>query len=50
LVKLISKQLLQVLGFNVWGVGSMLRNVTSTMEKDEDLQKMIQSTHSAYAR
>jgi hypothetical protein len=30
-----------VLGFNAWGVGSVLQNVASQMEKDEDLQKMI---------
>jgi hypothetical protein len=41
LVKLISKQLLQVLGLNAWGVGSVFQNATSQMEKDEDLQKMI---------
>jgi hypothetical protein len=37
LVKLTSKQLLQVLGFSAWGLGNMLRNATSWMEKDEDL-------------
>ncbi len=26
-----------MLGLNAWGVGSMLQNVTSQMEKDEDL-------------
>jgi hypothetical protein len=41
LVKLVLKQLLQVLGFNAWGVGSMPQNVTSRMEKDEDLQEII---------
>jgi len=50
LVKLASKQLLQVLGFNVWGVGNVPRNVTSQMEKDEDLQEMIRSTRLVYAR
>jgi hypothetical protein len=49
LVKLASKQLLQVLGLNVWGVGNVLRDVTSRMEKDENLQKMIRSTCFAYA-
>ncbi len=50
LVKLVLEQLLQVLGFNVWGVGSVLRDATSHMEKDEDLQEMIRSTHFVYAR
>jgi hypothetical protein len=35
LVKLASKQLLQVLGLNAWGMGSVPRDVTSQMEKDE---------------
>jgi hypothetical protein len=35
---LTSKQLLQVLGFNVWGMGNVRWNGTSRMEKDEDLQ------------
>jgi hypothetical protein len=37
LVKLTSEQLLKVLGFNAWGVGSVPRDATSRMEKDEDL-------------
>ncbi len=37
LVKLASEQLLKVLGVNAWGVGSVLRDATSRMEKDEDL-------------
>jgi hypothetical protein len=37
LVKLAWEQLLEVLGFNVWGVGNMPQDVTSLMEKDEDL-------------
>jgi hypothetical protein len=37
LVKLASKQLLQVLGLNAWGVRNVPRNATSWMEKDEDL-------------
>jgi hypothetical protein len=41
LVKLALKQLLQVLGLNAWGVGSMPRDATSRMEKDENLQEMI---------
>jgi hypothetical protein len=41
LVKLASEQLLKVLGLNAWGVGSVLRDATSRMEKDEDLQGMI---------
>jgi len=49
LVKFVPKQLLQVLGFNAWGMGSVLRNATSWMKKDEDLQKMIRSTHCVYA-
>ncbi len=31
-------------------VGSMLRDATSRMEKDEDLYEMIQSTRCVYAR
>jgi hypothetical protein len=50
LVKLTSKQLLQVLGLNALGMGNVFRNATSRMEKDEDLQYMIQSTHFVYAR
>ncbi len=41
LVKLASEQLLKVLGLNAWGVGSVVRDATSRMEKDEDLQGMI---------
>jgi len=41
LVRLVSKQLLKVLGLNVWGVGSVPQDATSRMEKDEDLQGMI---------
>jgi len=41
LVKLISEQLLKVLGLNAWGVRNVPRNATSWMEKDEDLQEMI---------
>jgi hypothetical protein len=29
------------LGLNAWGVGSVPRDATSRMEKDEDLQGMI---------
>jgi hypothetical protein len=50
LVKLFSKQLLKVLGFNARGVGSVLRDCTSRMEKDENLQRMIRSTRCVYAR
>jgi hypothetical protein len=39
-----------MLGFNAWGVGNMLQDATSQMEKDEDLWEMIQSTQFAYAR
>jgi len=37
LVKLVLKQLLQVLGLNAWGVGSVFQDATSRMEKNEDL-------------
>ncbi len=50
LVKLASKQLLHVLGFNARGVGSMLQNATSWMENDENLQEIIRSTHCVYAQ
>jgi hypothetical protein len=50
LVRLASEQLLKVLGLNVWGVGSVPRDATSQMEKDEKLQKMIRSTRCVYAR
>jgi hypothetical protein len=30
-----------VLGLNAQGMGSVLENASSQMEKDEDLQKMI---------
>jgi len=41
LVKLASEQLLKVLGLNAWGVGSVPRDTTLRMEKNEDLQGMI---------
>jgi hypothetical protein len=41
LVKLASEQLLQVLGLNAWDMGSVPRNASSQMEKDEDLQEII---------
>jgi hypothetical protein len=41
LVKLASKQLFKVLGLNAWDMGSVFRDATSRMEKDEDLQGMI---------
>ncbi len=50
LVKVTSEQLLQVLSLNAWGMGSVFQDATSRMEKDENLQKMIRSTHSTYAR
>jgi hypothetical protein len=50
LVRLASKPLLKVLGLNAWGVGSVPRDATSRMEKDEDLQGMIRSTCCVYAR
>jgi phage terminase large subunit-like protein len=31
-------------------MGSVPQNATSQMEKNKDLQKMVQSTHFAYAR
>ncbi len=49
-VRLASEQLLKVLGLNAWGVGSVPRDATSRMEKDEDLQGMIRSTRCVYAR
>ncbi len=39
-----------MLGLNAWGVGKVPRDATSRIEKDEDLQKMIQSTRCVYAR
>jgi len=39
-----------VLGLNGWGVGSVPRDATSRMEKDEDLQGMIRSTRCVYAQ
>jgi hypothetical protein len=50
LVRLASEQLLKVLGLNAWGVGSVPWDAISRMEKDEDLQGMIQSTRCVYAR
>ncbi len=41
LVRLASEPLLKVSGLNAWGVGSVPRDATSRMEKDEDLQGMI---------
>ncbi len=38
-----------MLGLNAWGVGSVPQDATSWMEKDEDLQEMIQSTRRVYA-
>ncbi len=43
LVKLVSEQLLKVLGLNAWGVGGVLQDVTSRMEKDENLQGWFHS-------
>jgi L-rhamnose isomerase len=50
LVKLALEQLLEVLGLNAWGMGSMPQDATSLMEKDEDLQEMIRSTRCVYAQ
>jgi hypothetical protein len=41
LVRLASEPLLKVLGLNACGVGSVPRDATSRMEKDENLQGMI---------
>ncbi len=41
LVKLASKQLLQVLGLNAWGMRNMFQNATSQRENNENLQEMI---------
>jgi hypothetical protein len=49
-VKLASEKLLKVLGLTTWGVGSVPRDATSRMEKDENLQGIIRSTRCAYAR
>jgi hypothetical protein len=38
------------LDLNAWGMGSVPQNATSRMEKDEDLQEIIWSTHCVYAR
>ncbi len=48
-VILVLEKLLQMLGLNVWGMGSVPRYATSRMEKDKDLQEMIQFTCFAYA-
>jgi hypothetical protein len=50
LVKFASEQLLKVLDFDAWGVGSVARDAIVRMEKDDDLQGMIRSTRCAYAR
>jgi hypothetical protein len=50
LVRLASEPLLKVLGLNAWGMGSVPQDATSRMEKDENLQRMIQSTRYVYAR
>jgi hypothetical protein len=39
-----------VLGLNAWGVGSVVRNVISRMENNENLQRTIRSTRCVYAR
>ncbi len=39
-----------MLGLNAWGVSNVARDAIVRMEKDEDLQGMIRSTHCAYAR
>jgi hypothetical protein len=50
LVKFALEQLLKVLGLNAQGVGSMARDAIVRMEKDDDLQGMIQFTRCAYAQ
>jgi len=50
LVKLASEQLSKVLGLIAWGVGSVPQDAALRMEKDEDLQGIIRSTHCTYAR
>ncbi len=44
------KAIVEGVGLNAWGVGSVPRDATSRMEKDEDLQRMIRSTRCVYAR
>jgi len=39
-----------VLGLNAWVVGNVLQNVASWIEREKNLQEMIQSTHSTYAK
>ncbi len=39
-----------MLGLIACSVGNVARNATSRMEKYEDLQEMIRSTHCVYAR
>ncbi len=39
-----------MLGLITWGVGSVVRDVTSRKDKEENLQEMIRSTHCVYAR
>jgi hypothetical protein len=39
-----------VLGLNAWGVGNVAQDAIVRMEKDNDLQGMIRSTHCAYAQ
>ncbi len=39
-----------MLGFNAWVVGSVPRDATSRMEKDEYLQGMIRYTRCVYAQ
>jgi hypothetical protein len=49
LVRFASEQLLKVLGFNAWGMGSVAQDAIVQMEKDDDLQGIIRSTRCAYA-
>ncbi len=49
-IKLTLEQLLQVSSLNAQGMGNVPQDVVSRMEKNKDLQEMIQSTCSAYAQ
>jgi len=44
LVKLISNQLLQVLGITIWGVGSIPCDIHRWIENDEDVTCTIHTT------
>jgi hypothetical protein len=44
------RAIVEGVGLNAWGVGSVPRDVTSRIEKDEDLEGMIRSTRCVYAQ